>query len=77
MSNTALTHGLSGLASDSTSHGLSNLLAWPARIARWIANEHHYNRDMAELHQLDDRVLRDIGIDRSEIGSVVRHGRGR
>jgi uncharacterized protein YjiS (DUF1127 family) len=30
---------------------------------------------MAELQGLDDRMLRDIGVSRCEIGRVVRYGR--
>ena len=30
---------------------------------------------MQELERLDDRMLRDIGVTRSEIGYVVRYGR--
>ena len=32
-------------------------------------------RAVLELNQLDDRMLRDIGIERSCIGYAVRHGR--
>lgn len=34
-------------------------------------------RDRRRLEALPDYLLRDIGIGRSEIGSAVRHGRGR
>ena len=30
---------------------------------------------MKELYQLDDRMLRDIGVDRSEVPRVARFGR--
>ncbi len=44
--------------------------AWRAYL-RWYerrAAKHH-------LHQLDDRILRDIGISRSEIDWAIRDGR--
>ncbi len=34
-------------------------------------------RSMAKLHQLDDHVLKDIGLHRSEIESAVRQRHGR
>lgn len=34
-----------------------------------------YHNDVARLHAMDERMLRDIGITRSEIGSAVRLGR--
>lgn len=79
MSNTAIAHDLTDLAANSATqtHGISAILAWPLRAAHWIAGEIAMNRNITELAELDDRVLRDIGIDRSEISSVVRHGRYR
>ena len=41
--------------------------AWRKRAA--------HRRAVSELSQLDDRMLRDMGIERSQIASVVRHGR--
>ena len=57
----------------------------PARLVRglsrwWRGYMTWRNRQLAvaALRQLDDRMLRDIGIDRSEINSVVyAGGRGR
>ncbi len=41
-----------------------------------LAERRRVRRAMGELERLDDRMLRDIGVTRSEIGRVVRHGRG-
>lgn len=41
-----------------------------------LAEERRVRRSIAELEQLDDHMLRDIGISgRGQIASVVRHGR--
>jgi len=48
---------------------------WPSRLFKWVATERQMQRSVGELSLLDDRILRDIGIDRSEITSAVRHGR--
>jgi uncharacterized protein YjiS (DUF1127 family) len=42
-------------------------------VARWCRTRYAIQR----VAQLDNRMLRDIGIDRSEMESVVRHGRPR
>jgi uncharacterized protein YjiS (DUF1127 family) len=44
---------------------------WRSALAAWRRKR----RAEHELAQLDDRMLRDIGIDRSEIRRVVRFGR--
>ncbi len=41
-----------------------------------LAQRRLRRRAMQELERLDDRILRDIGVTRSEIGYVVRYGRG-
>jgi uncharacterized protein YjiS (DUF1127 family) len=46
-----------------------------AVIARWWAAMRQRSRDRLTrriLESLDDRTLRDIGIDRTEIGSIVK-----
>lgn len=55
---------------------------WGARarraLARFLAalvHEFRIQRDMRALIAMDDHMLKDIGIARSEIGSAVRFGR--
>jgi uncharacterized protein YjiS (DUF1127 family) len=52
------------------------LLAGPVRLYRLAQAEWQHRRAMKELHDLDDRMLRDIGVNRSEIPGVARFGRG-
>ena len=42
------------------------------RIVRAIAHEMRMRRDIGQLEQLNDRMLADIGISRSEIQSAAR-----
>lgn len=51
------------------------LLAGPARLFRLAQKEWQHRRSMKELYQLDDRMLKDIGVDRSEVPRVARFGR--
>jgi uncharacterized protein YjiS (DUF1127 family) len=44
-------------------------------IAGRMMRQHRIRRAHTQLLELDDRTLRDLGIDRSEIGRVVRFGR--
>lgn len=49
--------------------------AWfSSMMERWRAHRAD-KRAMRHLRQLSDHTLRDIGIDRSEISSMVVHGR--
>jgi uncharacterized protein YjiS (DUF1127 family) len=55
---------------------------WPARIVSTIARfwshcrrERHVRVTSAELQALDDRMLKDIGIQRCQIESAVLNGR--
>ena len=54
---------------------ISGTQAAPLRIlSRWREMRRHL-RAMQELTQLDDRMLKDIGVDRSAIPRVARYGR--
>jgi uncharacterized protein YjiS (DUF1127 family) len=46
-----------------------------ARLGRAYADQRRYGQQMAELNGLSDHELKDIGLRRSEIYWVVRHGR--
>jgi uncharacterized protein YjiS (DUF1127 family) len=45
-----------------------------ARAVRHVSEEWIVKRAIAELQGLDDHMLQDIGLTRSEIESCVRHG---
>jgi len=47
-----------------------------ARIWAWIVRRHRIAVDRRYLQSLPDEMLHDIGIGRSEIGTVTEHGRG-
>ena len=44
-------------------------------LAAHLIERHRQLKAEGELRALDDRMLRDIGLRRSEIGRVVRYGR--
>jgi|SRR5262245_57965167 len=54
---------------------LSSLVAAPRRVAAALAKELAARRAMRSLASLDDRLLRDIGLDRGQIDHAVRQGR--
>jgi uncharacterized protein YjiS (DUF1127 family) len=54
---------------------LSSVLAAPRGIVSMLAKEWSARRAAHALARLDDRMLRDIGLERSQIGFVVRRGR--
>ena len=49
--------------------------SWWERLARRVANEYRIRRAMRELRALDDRMLRDIGLDRGGAEYAARFGR--
>src|SRR5215831_16344997 len=54
------------------SRGLMRLFEALAKARSAFRSELRARRDAAELASMDDRMLRDIGISRSEINSLVR-----
>ena len=54
---------------------------WPAMLLRWLRRglrelgEHSLNRrDLPVLRELDDHMLADIGLHRSDLVYIARHG---
>jgi len=61
---------------DLRSHSLSGSLVAAARwLAAGLAKELAARRAMRSLASLDDRMLRDIGLERGQIDHAVRQGR--
>lgn len=54
---------------------LARLLSWPASLWTSLAQARRARRDRHVLQGLDDRMLKDIGVSRSEIFYASRHGR--
>ena len=46
-----------------------------ARLARAIVDAYRVHRAAAEMRSLDDRLLRDLGLDRGGVEYAVRFGR--
>ncbi len=58
-----------------TSSRIASVLVSAATATAWIAWRNFRRwRTARELYALDDRMLHDIGLDRSEIDSVVNSG---
>jgi uncharacterized protein YjiS (DUF1127 family) len=51
---------------------VTRFVAW---IAVAIADELRIRRDMRQLRDMDDAMLKDIGLTRADIGTAVRYGR--
>ena len=63
------------LAAQAPSRGHSRgfgFARFAARIAQAVVTQYRINRDTAQLRALSDDTLKDIGIHRSEISSLVR-----
>ena len=60
---------------------MSTILLWPERLAfgfapvRRMRDAFAARRAVRELAQLDDRLLRDIGLDRSDLHRALAGGR--
>lgn len=54
---------------------IGSVLAAPWHIAAAFAKELAARRAMHLLSSLDERMLRDIGLERGQIGYAARHGR--
>jgi uncharacterized protein YjiS (DUF1127 family) len=54
---------------------LLGLRSAATRFCKYVALRHAIARSNSSLMQLDDRILRDIGIDRGQIEYIVRYGR--
>lgn len=54
---------------------LGAFLAAPAQLLSKLRTLRRHRLAMHELHQLDDRMLKDIGVNRAEIPGVALRGR--
>ena len=54
---------------------LASFLGAPARMLSTWREARRHRRAIVELSQLDDRMLRDIGVNRGEIPRVAMYGR--
>lgn len=68
----ALTQLLIRRAHAARSRAIGGLLLGWARYIRFRRQRHQ----LAELAAMDDRLLRDVGVNRFEIGTAVRSGTG-
>jgi uncharacterized protein YjiS (DUF1127 family) len=74
-------NSVDGLGSSPVSFRRAGRLGWSGLISgfqqhlTWRAEHRRLLRAERQLEAMDDRMLKDIGIDRSEIGRIVRYGR--
>ncbi len=63
---------------DSAAFGAGNTgpMQLVAKAFAWIAEQRRIKRTVATLSSLSDATLKDIGIERGNIDSVARYGRG-
>jgi uncharacterized protein YjiS (DUF1127 family) len=59
-----------------TGEDASPAKAWLARAVAGVVAEWKARRAIRALGSMDERMLRDIGINRDQIWYVARHGRG-
>ena len=69
------THGISVEPRPARRASMTSLLAKLGEIGRVISREMRHRRAVAELSEMDDHLLRDIGVSRTQIPYIVRHGR--
>ena len=63
------------MSDDGAPRWRAGIASLPRKVWSWLLRFNEQRRDTAALEALDDRTLRDMGISRSEIGYLVRHGR--
>ena len=49
--------------------------SWGVRLMRTMVDTYRVHRAMTQMRALDDRMLRDLGLDRAGIEHAVRFGR--
>lgn len=65
-------HGAHGLTQPGRPDLWIRLTNALARFETWLERRHVYTTTVAQLNQLDDRILHDIGLERGDIPHVAR-----